>query len=102
MPWFYLSPSTKAISKNKSLTNDKYNNNISIYLLNEFHQETLGKKMMVMLQWFANLVTYQWFNLAKGSHLADAVNFFVYDTLKIFFMLSVIIFVVAIIRSFFP
>jgi uncharacterized membrane protein YraQ (UPF0718 family) len=48
------------------------------------------------------MVTYQWFNLTKGSHLADAVNFFIYDTIKIFFMLSVIIFIVAIIRSFFP
>lgn len=55
-----------------------------------------------MLQWFADTVTYQWLNLVKGSHLADAVNFFVYDTIKIFLMLSVIIFVVAIIRSFFP
>lgn len=48
------------------------------------------------------MVTYQWFSLTKGSHLADAVNFFIYDTLKIFIMLSVIIFVVAIIRSYFP
>lgn len=56
----------------------------------------------MMLKWFADMVTYQLFSLAKGSHLADAVNFFVYDTLKIFIMLSVIIFVVAIIRSFFP
>ncbi|MEN6313284.1 MAG: permease [Clostridiaceae bacterium] len=55
-----------------------------------------------MLKWFADMVTYQWLNLIKGSHLADAVNFFIYDTMKIFFMLSVIIFVVAIIRSFFP
>ena len=65
-------------------------------------RDLLRKKMIVMLQWFADLVTYQWFNLVKGSHLADAVNFFIYDTLKIFIMLSVIIFVVAIIRSFFP
>jgi len=55
-----------------------------------------------MLKWFADLVTYHWLSLAKGTHLADAVNFFIYDTLKIFIMLSVIIFVVAIIRSFFP
>lgn len=55
-----------------------------------------------MLKWFADMVTYQWFSLAKGSHMADAVNFFIYDTIKIFIMLSVIIFVVAIIRSFFP
>lgn len=55
-----------------------------------------------MLKWFADLVTYHWFHLVKGSKLADAVNFFIYDTLKIFIMLSIIIFVVAIIRSFFP
>jgi Predicted permeases len=55
-----------------------------------------------MLKWFADLVTYQWLNLTPESHLADAVNFFIYDTIKIFFMLSVIIFIVAIIRSFFP
>ena len=55
-----------------------------------------------MLKWFADMVTYQWFSLIKGSHLADAVNFFIYDTLKIFIMLSLIIFVVAIIRSYFP
>ncbi|WP_054697208.1 permease [Syntrophomonas palmitatica] len=55
-----------------------------------------------MLKWFADLVTYQWLSLVKGTRLADAANFFIYDTLKIFIMLSVIIFVVAIIRSFFP
>jgi len=55
-----------------------------------------------MLKWFADMVTYHWLSLDMGTHLADAVNFFIYDTLKIFIMLSVIIFVVAIIRSFFP
>ncbi len=55
-----------------------------------------------MLKWFADTVTYHWLSLDMGTHLADAVNFFIYDTLKIFIMLSVIIFVVAIIRSFFP
>ncbi|KUG03315.1 hypothetical protein ASZ90_019278 [hydrocarbon metagenome] len=44
-----------------------------------------------MLQRFADLVTYQWFNLKEGTHLGDAVDFFIYDTLKIFIMLSVII-----------
>lgn len=55
-----------------------------------------------MLKWFADTVTYQWLSFSRGSHIADAVNFFIYDTIKIFIMLSVIIFVVAIIRSFFP
>lgn len=54
-----------------------------------------------MLKWFADMVSYQWLSLAQGTHLADSVNFFIYDTLKIFIMLSVIIFIVAIIRSYF-
>jgi uncharacterized membrane protein YraQ (UPF0718 family) len=39
---------------------------------------------------------------APHTILADAVNFFIYDTIKILLLLSVIIFVVAIIRSFLP
>jgi uncharacterized membrane protein YraQ (UPF0718 family) len=40
--------------------------------------------------------------MTAGTHLADAVNFFVYDTIKIILMLTVIIYIVSIIRSFFP
>jgi uncharacterized membrane protein YraQ (UPF0718 family) len=42
------------------------------------------------------------FGLSANDHLAKALHFFIYDTVKIFFLLSVIIFGVAIIRSFFP
>jgi uncharacterized membrane protein YraQ (UPF0718 family) len=38
----------------------------------------------------------------ENEHYKSAVNFFFYDTMKIFLMLSVIIFIVSIIRSFFP
>lgn len=55
-----------------------------------------------MFRWFADLVTRELLNLIPGSHLGEAVNFFIYDTLKIFFMLALIIFLVAVIRSFFP
>lgn len=55
-----------------------------------------------MLKGLADLITYSLLNLKPGTHVADAVHFFVYDTVKIFLMLTVIIFVVAIIRSFFP
>lgn len=55
-----------------------------------------------MLKWFANLITYTVLQLTPQTHIADAVNFFIYDTLKIFIMLTIIIFIVAIIRSFFP
>jgi len=55
-----------------------------------------------MLKPFADYVVFTLMGLSPGSRLGEAVNFFIYDTLKIFFLLGVIIFVVAIIRSWFP
>ncbi|TFG46796.1 MAG: permease [Candidatus Brocadiia bacterium] len=55
-----------------------------------------------MLKIFADYVTFSLFGLIPGTHLGEAVNFFLYDTLKIFLLLTVIIYVVAIIRSQFP
>jgi uncharacterized membrane protein YraQ (UPF0718 family) len=55
-----------------------------------------------MLDKFAGLITYSMLNLEPGTRLAEAVDFFVYDTLKIFFLLSVIIFAVSVVRSYFP
>lgn len=40
--------------------------------------------------------------MAPGSRLANAVEFFIYNIMKIFLLLSVIIFIVSIIRSYFP
>ena len=51
---------------------------------------------------FVDWLVYSVFGLSVKSHLAAALNFFIYDSVKIFFLLSLIIFVVAIIRSFFP
>lgn len=55
-----------------------------------------------MLTWIADTITWKLLNLTAGTRLGEAVHFFIYDTLKIFIMLSIIIFAVAIIRSFFP
>jgi len=55
-----------------------------------------------VLQPFADLVVYRWLGLTKGTHLADALNFYIFDVIKIFLLLTTIIFVVSIIRSFFP
>jgi uncharacterized membrane protein YraQ (UPF0718 family) len=55
-----------------------------------------------MIKAFADWLTYSIFKLSADTHLADAVNFFIYDTIKILLMLTVIIFFVSIIRSFFP
>jgi uncharacterized membrane protein YraQ (UPF0718 family) len=55
-----------------------------------------------MIKAFADWLTYSIFKMTAGTHLADAVNFFIYDTIKIILMLTVIIYIVSIIRSFFP
>jgi len=55
-----------------------------------------------MLQNFADYIVYGLIGLKSETHLGKALNFFIYDSIKIFILLSVIIFLVAIIRSFFP
>ncbi len=54
------------------------------------------------MQWFADRVVYSLLGLEKGTRLAGALNFFIYDTIKILLLLVVIIYAVSIIRSFFP
>jgi hypothetical protein len=55
-----------------------------------------------MLKTISHYITYDLLELEHGSHLADALDFFIYDTIKIFLLLSVIIFIVSTIRSYFP
>ncbi len=55
-----------------------------------------------MWQQLVDLFVYGTLKLSKDSHFASALDFFIYDTVKIFFLLVVIIFAIAFIRSFFP
>lgn len=50
---------------------------------------------------FSRLVTYSLFGLVAGSHLADSVEFFFYDTPKVLMLLVLVVFGVGVIRSFF-
>lgn len=54
------------------------------------------------IQWFADWLVYSILNVTKRTPLGNTVNFFVYDTIKIILLLAVIIFVVSLIRSYFP
>jgi uncharacterized protein len=54
------------------------------------------------IQVFADWLTYSVFSISKGSLLANAVNFFIYDVIKIFILLSIIIFIVSLIRTYLP
>lgn len=55
-----------------------------------------------MLKSFADHVVYQIAGFPHESKFGEVLDFFIYDTLKIFLLLATIIFVVAIIRSSFP
>ena len=55
-----------------------------------------------MLKEFSTLRRLFSFWHGTGSRLSGALDFFIYDTIKIFLLLSVIIFVVSVIRSYFP
>ena len=52
------------------------------------------------IQVFANWITYSVIGLTQETHLADAVNFIFYDTIKIFLLLIVMIYIVSYIRTY--
>lgn len=54
------------------------------------------------IQLFADWLTYSVFGIIHETFLANAVNFFIFDTIKIVSLLLAVIFAVSIIRSFLP
>ncbi len=50
---------------------------------------------------FSHFFSYSLLGLEKGSHLGEAIQFFVYDSPKVMMLLTLIVFVVGMIRSFF-
>jgi uncharacterized membrane protein YraQ (UPF0718 family) len=58
-----------------------------------------------MFNWLENLtdrLIYGLFGITHGSHLAEALHFFIYDTIKIFILLALIIWVMGVINAYFP
>ncbi|OIP23382.1 hypothetical protein COX95_00980 [bacterium CG_4_10_14_0_2_um_filter_33_32] len=55
-----------------------------------------------MIKIFADWLTYTIFNITPKTLVAETVNFFIYDTIKIFLLLITVIFIVSVIRSYFP
>jgi uncharacterized membrane protein YraQ (UPF0718 family) len=54
-----------------------------------------------MIQPLANWITYSLFRIQTGSHLGESVAFFLYDVPKILLLLSGMIFLISILRTFF-
>lgn len=58
--------------------------------------------MFDWIQNFSNWLIYSVLGIAPETHLGNALNFFVYDTLKILILLFLITFLMGIINSYFP
>ena len=54
-----------------------------------------------MIKSVVDWLVYEIFKMPHGAIFSDAADFFLYDTIKIFLLLIVIIFIVSIIRTFF-
>ena len=58
-----------------------------------------------MFDWIQNMadwIVFDLLNLEQGQHLTEALNFFIYDSVKILLLLFVIIFLMGIVNSYFP
>ena len=58
--------------------------------------------MFDWIQNIADLLVYDLLGLPLNSHLAEALNFFIYDTVKILILLFIVIFLMGIVNSYFP
>ncbi len=58
--------------------------------------------MFTWLEWIANLLVVDVLKIERGSRAGSAMQFFVFDTVKIFILLTLIVYAITLIRSFFP
>ena len=66
--------------------------------------EWLNNQLLKM-EWLSNLVTFlvkNVFGLDLNGKVGGSIHFFIYDVVKIFILLSVLIFIISYIQSFFP
>jgi len=62
---------------------------------------SLAILIYIFLEQGVDFLVYGIFQLDRSAHLTEAIRFFLYDTPKVFILLTVIVFVVGIIRSYF-
>lgn len=58
--------------------------------------------MFYYVQKFADWLVYQVLSIDPNSHLGSSLNFFIFDTIKIFILLFIIVYLITLLRSFFP
>lgn len=57
--------------------------------------------MFFPIQKFADFVVFNLLHIKQGSKIGSSLNFFIFDTIKIFILLFIIVFIITFIRSFF-
>ena len=60
---------------------------------------------LLKMQWLWKLVeklVERVFNLSMDSRLGASIHFFIYDTIKIFILLGLMIFIISYVQSYFP
>lgn len=60
---------------------------------------------MLKMQWLSNIIKIlveKVFNIDTQTRLGGSIHFFIYDVIKIFILLSVLIFMISYVQSFFP
>ena len=80
-------------------TTDESDKKINYYI--PFLLIPLAVVIYIFLEQGVDFLVYGILKLDKSSHLTEAIRFFLYDTPKVFILLTVIVFVVGIIRSYF-
>lgn len=58
--------------------------------------------MFKWIEYLADWIVFDLLHMEQGQHLAEALNFFIYDSIKILLLLFVIIFLMGIVNSYFP
>jgi uncharacterized protein len=81
-------------------TTDNGNKKIINYYI-PFVLIPLAVLIYILLERGVDFLVYGILNLDKHSHLTESIRFFLYDTPKVLILLTVIVFVVGIIRSYF-
>lgn len=65
-------------------------------------EEIAKMSIFTPVQQFADLVTYQWLGITTQTYFGDALNFFIYDVIKIGLLMLVINTVVTVTEYYFP
>jgi uncharacterized membrane protein YraQ (UPF0718 family) len=58
--------------------------------------------MFGWVEHLADWVVFDLLHMEQGEHLAEALNFFIYDSIKILLLLFIVIFLMGIVNSYFP